>query len=70
MSRIIAAVAIGVFGLVGTAAVGAEYNSLSDPSNQTVALTDLTGSLLSTTQWLPLVLLVGLLIAVGGVIAR
>lgn len=70
MSRIIAAVSVALFALVGTAAVGSRYDSLESPSNQTEALIALVGTGLDLTQWLPLILIVGLLIATAGVLAR
>ena len=49
MSRIIAAVAVGLLGLLGTAAMAAQYDELEDPSNQTEALTQIAPE--TTALW-------------------
>ena len=70
MSRIIAAVAVGVLALMGTAAMGAQYDELEDPSNQTEALTQIATETTGLVEFVPIVLIIALAIGAAGVIGR
>lgn len=71
MSRIIAAVAVGLLALTGAAAVGGRYDALDDPANQTnQQLVELTGTGFDLMSFVPLVLVAALVIAAAGVIGR
>lgn len=70
MSRIFALMSVAIMLLIGSAAFGASYETSSSNSSVQTDMVELLGTGLDIGSLIPLVLLVGMIIAVLGVLAR